>query len=92
MLNVILRQKSKFLNTVVCCLVTQCSKQNKKFRVIQNRGHGPWSSRSDGTASFPFKIFIQSKTKTTGSKKSKTKEAKIKKSANFKNVKKTDFY
>ena len=49
-MNVISHQKSKFLNTVVCGLVTQCSKQYKEFRVTQNRGHGPWSFRSDGTA------------------------------------------
>ena len=37
-LNVILRQKSKFLNTIVCCLVvTRYSKQNKEFKVTQNR-------------------------------------------------------
>ena len=48
-LKVILHQKFQFVDSIVCCLVvTQCSKQNKEFRVTQNRwtqaavkGHGP---------------------------------------------------
>ena len=38
-LNIILHQKSKFLNTIVCCLVvTQCSEPNKGSGVTQNWG------------------------------------------------------
>ena len=39
-LNVILHQKSTFLNTIVCCLVVKwCSKKNKELEVNQNRGY-----------------------------------------------------
>ena len=38
-LNGVLLQKSKFLNTIVCCLVvTRSCKQKKEFRVTQNKG------------------------------------------------------
>ena len=39
-LNVVLHQKSKCFNAIVCCLVvTRSSKQKKEFRITQNRGH-----------------------------------------------------
>ena len=42
-LNVILHQKSKFLNTIVCYLVaTRCFKQNKYSSLEKpSQGHGP---------------------------------------------------
>ena len=45
--NAILHQKSKFFNTIICCLVnTRCSKQSKEFRVTQIGEHANFQKKN----------------------------------------------